>query len=87
MLVATLPPSYMGFMSEQNGPIIDMTPEGDFVKPPKPDYLTILARLVAFGVLLLVAAVAFWMAIFIVPVLIILGIAGYALSRTQIRRF
>ncbi|MDE8342297.1 MAG: hypothetical protein POG24_00575 [Acidocella sp.] len=64
-----------------------MTPDGGFVQPPKTDYLTILARLLAFGVLLLVAAVAFWMALFIVPVLIILGIAGYALSRTQIRRF
>ncbi len=74
-------------MAKQNGPIIDMTPDGGFVEPDKPSYGTILARLAAFAVLLVMAAVAFWMALFMIPVLIILGIAGYALTRSQIRRF
>ncbi len=73
-------------MRHSNGPVIYMTPEGDFIQPPKPTLGTIVARLAAFAVLLMVAAVAFWMAMFIVPVLIILGVAGYALARTQSRR-
>jgi uncharacterized RDD family membrane protein YckC len=67
--------------------VIDMTPEGDFIEPAKPTLGTILARVFAFGLLLVIAAVAFWMALFIVPVLIILGIAFYAMNRAQIRRF
>ncbi len=87
LLVGAMRRSYILTMANQNGPIIDMTPDGAFIEPTKPSYFTILARLAAFAVLLLVAAVTFWMALFIVPVLIILGIAGYALSRTQVRRF
>jgi hypothetical protein len=79
--------AYILTMANTNGPIIDMTPDGDFITPPKPTMGTILARLAAFAVLLVVAAVAFWMALFIVPVMIILGIAAYALSRNQARRF
>ncbi len=79
--------AYIPCMANANGPIIDMTPEGDFITPPKPGFGTIIARLAAFAVLLVVAAVAFWMALFIVPVMIILGIAAYALSRNQVRRF
>lgn len=74
-------------MIYQNGPVIDMTPEGDFIEPSKPTLGTIIARIIAFGLLLVIAAMAFWMALFIVPVLIILGIAGYAMTRAQIRRF
>jgi len=79
--------AYIHVMANANGPILDMTPDGEFIIPPKPTLGTILARLAAFAVLLVVAAVAFWMALFIVPVMIILGIAAYALSRNQIRRF
>jgi hypothetical protein len=80
-------PTYIPGMANANGPIIDMTPDGEFITPPKTTLGTILARLAAFAVLLVVAAVAFWMALFIVPVMIILGIAAYALSRNQVRRF
>ncbi len=79
--------AYIPVMANANGPIIDMTPDGDFITPPKPTLGSIFARLAAFAVLLVVAAVAFWMALFIVPVMIILGIAAYALSRNQVRRF
>jgi len=74
-------------MSRKIDLVIDMTPQGDFIEPAKPTLGTILARIIAFGLLLVIAAVAFWMALFIVPVLIILGIAFYALNRAQIRRF
>jgi hypothetical protein len=74
-------------MANSNGPVIDMTPDGNFIDPSKPTLGTILARLIAFGVLLVIAAVAFWMALFIIPVLIILGVAGYAFTRMQIRRY
>ena len=87
LLVGAKQRPYICFMANQNGPVLDMTPDGAFIEPTKPSYFTILARLAAFAVLLLVAAVTFWMALFIVPVLIILGIAGYALARTQVRRF
>jgi uncharacterized membrane protein len=73
-------------MSNLNGPVIDMTPDGHFVEPPKPSLGTIIARIIAFGILLVVAAVAFWTALFIIPVLIILGVAGYAFARMQVRR-
>jgi uncharacterized membrane protein len=63
-----------------------MTPDGAFIEPPKPRLGTILARIIAFGILLVAAAVAFWMALFIIPILIILGIAGYAVTRSQIIR-
>ena len=40
----------------------------------------------AFGALLLFAALAFWMALFIIPVLLLLGVAGYFYARHQIKR-
>jgi len=73
-------------MANQNGPIIDMTRNGEFIDPPKPSLGTIAARLAAFGVLLLVAAVAFWMALFIIPVLLVMGVAGYFILRHQLKR-
>jgi len=73
-------------MANQDGPIIDMTRNGEFIDPPKPSLGTIIARVAAFGVLLLVAAVAFWMALFIIPVLLVLGVAGYFILRQQLKR-
>ncbi len=73
-------------MRHPNAPVIDMTPDGNFIEPPKPTLGTIIARLVAFGALLMVAAIAFWMALFIIPVLIVLSVAGFLIARTQIRR-
>jgi hypothetical protein len=73
-------------MNKQNGPVIDMTPDGNFVQPAQPTLGVILARLAGFAALLIIAAVAFWMALFIIPILIILAIAAFALTRPQIRR-
>lgn len=63
-----------------------MTRNGAFIDPPKASLGTIVARLAAFGAVLLVAAVAFWMALFIIPVLLVLGVAGYFYARHQMKR-
>jgi uncharacterized membrane protein len=63
-----------------------MSRNGEFIDPPRPRLGTIVARLAAFGALLLFAALAFWMALFIIPVLLLLGVAGYFYARHQIKR-
>ncbi len=63
-----------------------MTRGGEFIDPPKPSFGTIIARLALFGAALLVAAVAFWMALFMIPVLLVLGVVGYAVARHQMKR-
>jgi uncharacterized BrkB/YihY/UPF0761 family membrane protein len=73
-------------MTKPDGPIIDMSRDGAFIDPPKSSLGVIAARLAAFGALLLVAALAFWMALFIIPVLLLLGVAGYFYARHQIKR-
>jgi multisubunit Na+/H+ antiporter MnhG subunit len=73
-------------MANQDGPVIDMTPDGDFILPPKPTLGTILARLAMFGILLCIGAVAFWAALILLPVLLIGGVAGFLLLRAQLRR-
>jgi hypothetical protein len=72
-------------MANQNGPIIDMTRGGEFIDPPSPSLGTIAARLAAFGVLLVVAALAVWAALFIIPVLIVLAVVGYFVARHQMK--
>ncbi len=73
-------------MVKRNGMVIDMTLDGNIVEPAKPSLGTILARLAAFGIGLFVLAVAFWAALFMVPVLIVLGLIGYFALRSQLRR-
>ena len=73
-------------MANRNAPTIEMSADGSFINAPKPSFGVILARLAAFGVLLFAAAVSFWFALFVIPVLIILGIVGYAVARFQLRR-
>lgn len=73
-------------MANSDGPVIDMTPDGAFIQPAKPSLGMILARLAAFAVFLGVAAVAFWTALFMIPVLLVLGLVGYAVMRMQFRR-
>ena len=63
-----------------------MTRGGQFVDPPKPGLGAIMARVAAFGLLLLMAAAAFWAALFLVPLLLILGAAGYFMFRQRLRR-
>lgn len=76
-------------MENANGPVIDMTPDGQFIEPPKPSILTYVLRLALFGVTLAIVAALFWTIILVLPLLLLAGIIGYfALrSRIQIRRF
>jgi hypothetical protein len=73
-------------MANSHGPVIDMTPEGAFIEPPKPTIGTILVRLALFGLFLCIGAVVFWTALFVLPILIVLGVAGYFFARMQLRR-
>jgi hypothetical protein len=86
LLVVAEARAYDQVMANQNGPIIDMTRNGEFIEPPKPSLGTIFARIAAFGALLLMAAVAFWITLFIIPVLLVLGVGGYFFLRHQIKR-
>jgi hypothetical protein len=72
-------------MANSNGPVIDMTPDGAFIEPPKPTLGTILVRLAAFAVFLCVGAVLFWTALFVIPLLLVLGAVGYFVARAQMR--
>jgi uncharacterized membrane protein len=74
-------------MANQNGPLIDMTPDGRIIDPPKPTLGMILLRLAAFAVFLCIGALVFWTMIFMLPVLLVLGVIGYFVARSQMRRF
>ncbi len=82
-----LPNGYLPRMSKRDAPVIDMTPDGYFIDRPKPSLSVIAARLAALGVILAVGAAAFWFALFIIPVLLILGLTGYAAAQFQRRRW
>ena len=66
-------------MKSNPGPILDMTPSGEFSGPPKPKVIEVLVRLVAALLLIGVAVVAFWLALFLVPFLVLGALALYAL--------
>ena len=64
-----------------------MTPDGNFIEPPKPTLGGVLLRLVMFGLFLCVAGamiwVMFWTALFVIPVLVLLGLAGFVFLKLQ----
>jgi fatty acid desaturase len=76
-------------MEQSNGPVIDMTPDGKFVTPPKPSILTYLLRLALFGVALAAIFALFWTVIVVLPLFILAGVIGFFLFRQHItvRRF
>ena len=73
-------------MIERDGPVIDMTLNGDFPERPKPSLGGIMLRLAAFALLLGFGALVFWLAVFTVPVLIVAGLVCYGLFRLQMAR-
>jgi hypothetical protein len=77
-------PAFHNGPAFHDGPVIDMTPDGAFVTPPKPTLGGILIRLAAFGVFLCLAALVFWTVL--IPVLLVLGVVGYFYARTRLRR-
>ena len=72
-------------MATSKGPVIDMTPDGAFIEPPKPTLGTILLRLAAFGAFLCIAGLLFWTVLFLIPVLLVLGVVGYFIARAKLR--
>jgi fatty acid desaturase len=75
-------------MKTTNGPIIDMTPSGHFAQEPitGPTLGVILARVLVFTIALGFAALAFWLAVFTVPILIVIGLVGYGYFRFKTAR-
>lgn len=72
-------------------PVLDMTPDGQFVgPPPRPTWMT---RLIAGAVLLAVAAgcvavaaLTFWVALALIPVAIVAGLVAWGAFRFQLWR-
>lgn len=72
-------------------PVLDMTPDGQFVgPPPRPVWMT---RLIAGAVLVAVAAgcialaaLAFWLLLAAIPVAIVAGLVAWAGLRLQLWR-
>ncbi len=65
-----------------------MTPSGQFAHEPiaGPTLGVILARVLVFTVALGFAALAFWLAVFTVPVLIVIGLGVYGYVRFKTAR-
>jgi hypothetical protein len=76
---------------EGGGPVIDMTPEGEFVDPPRPSLVTILLRLALFGVFLAIIGaaiwVALWTALLLLPFVLIAALVVYFVVRPRFYRF
>ena len=71
-------------MEHANGPVIDMTPDGQFIEPPKPTFLTYVLRLALFGVALAAIAAFFWTLILVLPLLLLAGVIGYFVLRQRV---
>jgi hypothetical protein len=69
----------MSGMEKDEGPVIDMTPEGEFVDPPpvKTGIGAFLVRLVIFGLMVGAVGLMFWTALLVLPLLLLAGVVGY----------
>lgn len=76
--------AYIGGMEHPHGPVIDMTPDGQFIEPPKPSILSYLLRLALFGVALAVIVTLFWTLVLLIPLLLLVGAVGFFLFRPKI---
>lgn len=75
-------------MEHSNGPVIDMTPDGQFIEPPKSSsVMAYFLRLALFGVALAAIFALFWTMLLVLPLLILAGLIGYFLFRPQITGF
>lgn len=74
-------------MEQSNGPVIDMTPDGQFIDPPKPSIFAYLLRLALFGVALAAIAALFWTVILVLPLFILAGVIGVFIFRPRIIQF
>ncbi len=81
-------------MVRREPPVIDLTPEGEFRQPASPfgpppwaariAAWALIVALVAGGIA--VAAIAFWLALTLIPVAIIAGLVAYGAYRFQLWR-
>lgn len=71
-------------MEHSNGPVIDMTPDGQFIEPPKPSFLTYMLRLALFGVALAAIAAFFWTLLLVLPLLLLAGVIGYFVLKHRV---
>jgi uncharacterized RDD family membrane protein YckC len=74
--------------NRQGGPTLDMTPEGEFRTPPKPSWAQrVLAGAIVVAVLstmLVIAALALWFALFLIPVALGAALVAYLAYRWRI---
>jgi len=80
-------------MNEDDTRIIDMTLDGEFVTPSGPGKPPIGARVMLWTIIAIVLAVSLsiialtlWFVAMILPVLLVMGAAGYLLMRYQVWR-
>ena len=73
----------MSDMKKDEGPVIDMTPEGEFVDQPKTGFGVFLIRLAIFGLAVGAVALMFWTMLLALPILFVLGIIGYFAIKTR----
>lgn len=69
----------MNSMENDEGPVIDMTPEGEFVDlpPAKTGVGAFLIRLAVFGLVVGAIGLMFWTALLALPLLLLAGMVGY----------
>jgi hypothetical protein len=72
-------------------PVIDMTPDGEFIDRPQPGIPPIPARIMGVGVLvavvaggIAVAALALWLALTLIPIAIAGAVIAYGVFRVQV---
>lgn len=78
-------------MNNRRSPELDMTLTGEFVDPPRqPKLGSIMPRLIFWAIViaiiagaLAIAALALWLAMLLLPVVLIAGVVAYALHRFQ----
>ncbi len=77
-------------MSRRQPPLLDLTPDGEFRQPVRPPWATrvaawaLVVAVIAGG--LAVAAVAFWLALMLIPIAIVAGLVAYLAFRFQLWR-
>ncbi|HWA80543.1 MAG TPA: hypothetical protein VG848_09580 [Acetobacteraceae bacterium] len=77
-------------MIRRQPPLLDLTPDGEFRQPVRPPWATrvatwaLVVALIAGG--LAAAAVAFWLALTLIPVALIAGLVAYLAFRFQLWR-
>ena len=74
-------------MEKDDGRIIDMTLEGDFIAPPRPAasgrVMLWAITAIMLSVAALIVAAALWFVVMILPAILVMGAAGYLFFRYQ----